>query len=152
MIKLINNNRGISLLEAVATLGIMTVVTFIMLQGQMQISGTMKKLVDKNYRERVATNIVNSIRDNPKIFQAHFKSYSDVEKDQLLSRDKVPLSWNKDGIFQKEDCRKCIGRAGYLIEPNGTVPGLLQLTLRVYDNDEEKKEEFNEYTMVFGVR
>ena len=146
------NNKGISLVESVAVMGIMGAVTLFMVQGQMSISGSMKKLVDKNYKERVATNIVNSIRDNPKIFQAHFRSYSRAEKDSLLSRQRMPLAWDKDGIYKKEECEECVGRAGFLIEPNGTLPGLLKLTLRVYDNNVTQQDEFNEYTMVFGVR
>ncbi|MCJ8278013.1 MAG: hypothetical protein HRT44_04940, partial [Bdellovibrionales bacterium] len=104
MIRFLMNNKGISLVESVAVMGIMGAVTLFMVQGQMSISGSMKKLVDKNYKERVATNIVNSIRDNPKIFQAHFRSYSRAEKDSLLSRQRMPLAWDKDGIYKKEEC------------------------------------------------
>ncbi|MCB0377268.1 MAG: prepilin-type N-terminal cleavage/methylation domain-containing protein [Bdellovibrionales bacterium] len=146
------NNRGSSLIEAVVAMAIISIIIVVMAQVLISMESTMQRILSKNYNEKVAVNLINSIRNNPKVFQAHFKNYPENVKEAMLKKERMPLAWDRDGIYEVDQCLKCPGRAGFIIEPIATTPGLLKLTLRVYEIETDSLNSHRDYHMIFGAR
>lgn len=149
MIKDTIKQKGMTFIEVVMAMSLLSLVFVGLNHGFNATTGTISKVSSSDSMNKVALNYINLIRQNPKMFQVHFKPLEKEQIDEVLKKDNMVLAWDKDGVYEKEACRSCTGLIGYLIQPANSTPGLFEVHLRIYGY-RDKDYVSEDHIMIFG--
>lgn len=144
------NKKGFTLVEMMIAGGILAVVIMVTTQGMSVVFKEMRRTSELSEKRAVISNLMKSVRANPRLYQAHFISYTDQEREAKLQKDNLPLAWDSNGIYEKADCASCVGRLGIMIEPSGMVAGAFIMRMRLFDKGSNGEDIKADYYMLFG--
>jgi hypothetical protein len=151
MIKLIKNDSGFSIIEAVVALGIIGIGAYGLLEGLDSITSSKTKVDESIGLEIILAAVVDEVRSNitrEKVdFKAHENFLSLTNIDDV--KDSLKMGWNKNGI--QVDCINCAGKFGYVVSPYkvGTLlyRGLFEVSIRV-THDKLFPNRFKQYRFI----
>lgn len=134
MKSLIRNQQGISILEVLLGLAMLTLV------GSFFISGilSMKKVATdsgvKNSVYKQINDVIENIRPNVRMYQINYFT-TDKEREAALAKDKLPMAWGNGMMATAKECPGCPGRYGFTIQAYPGMKGLYLVTVRLTHRD-----------------
>lgn len=144
------NQKGFTLIEMVVAGLILSSVIYVASSSFKFMFGEMKRTAELSEKRAVIANLMKTIRNNPKLYQAHFVNLSDDTRESKLQAVNSPLAWNMEGIYERSKCPSCLGLLSILIEPNPVVQGAFTLQMRVFEKKQNGAYEHSDYYMIFG--
>lgn len=151
MIKLIKNNSGFSIMEAVVGLAIIGLGASGILTGLDSITTNKSKVNKSIGLEVILSGVVDEVRSNIMREKVDFRAREEFLNLTVLEDVKasLKLGWNQNGI--DADCTSCKGRIGYVVTPYkvGTLlyRGLYEVNIRV-THEEILPNRFNQYRFI----
>jgi len=151
MIKLLKNEIGFSIMEAVVGLAIVGLGASGILTGIDTLNSSKIKVDESIGLEVILASVVDEVRSNIMREKVDFRA-----KEEFLDLSSLPdvknslkMGWNKGGI--NPDCTSCKGRIGYVVTPYrvGTLlyRGLYEVNIRV-THDEIFPNRFKQYRFI----
>lgn len=128
------NNRGLSILEALLGLAMLTLVGSFFISGMMGMKKVAKDTGTKNSLYKQINDVIENIRPNVRMYQINYIS-TDDERDRALAVDKLPMAWGNGSISTAEKCPACPGRYGFVIQAYPQMKGLYLVTVRMSHKD-----------------
>ena len=151
MIKLIKNNSGFSIMEAVVGLAIIGLGASGILTGLDSITTNKSKVNESIGLEVILSGVVDEVRSNIMREKVDFRAREEFLNLTVLEDVKasLKLGWNQNGV--DADCTSCKGRIGYVVTPYkvGTLlyRGLYEVNIRV-THEEILPNRFNQYRFI----
>ena len=135
---ILKNNRGVSLIEVVISMGIVGVAVTLYIGANRSTSDLASRAETQTVLQKNIVNYVESISSDVGFYQVNYNNQEDFDNindpDQLM--DILPIAWNKNIIASVEECPTCRGRMGYSISPlEGQYRGLFTLRFKVLHPD-----------------
>lgn len=148
---LIQNNRGVTFIEAIVGFALVGVVSLIFVGGMVYLRNTTKDTVLMSTADKQIIDIAENIKSGVENYQINFNYDAPVE--DLLEIKKLPMAWGNGMTSLKEDCDGCPGTYGYLIQPFESYRGLYKVTLRMtHVSWTAKGEPYRDYIFVVSAR
>lgn len=152
--KLLKNQAGVTMLEIVFALGILTVGTYIVVKGVDNMQDMTRDTRNMSSTERQIAMIVDNIRTSLGQYQINF-TYDKKSRDEELELAKLPMEWDAGTERPlSEDCKtknQCMGgRYGFVVQPIEQYRGLYMITLRMTHTS--WPEKYRDYEFLVTVQ
>ncbi|HEX7673085.1 MAG TPA: hypothetical protein VF412_02885 [Bdellovibrio sp.] len=132
--KQLKNKNGLSILEALLGLAMLTLVGSFFISGMMGMKKVAKDSGTKNSLYKQINDVIENIRPNVRMYQINYAG-TDEERDRALAVDKLPMAWGNGTISTAKECPGCPGRYGYVIQAYPNMKGLYLVTVRMSHKD-----------------
>lgn len=130
----IKNNRGLTILESLLGLAMLTLVGSFFISGTMTMRKVARDSGTKDALYKQINDVIENIRPNVRMYQINY-SPTDEERAEALALDKLPMAWGNGSIEAKETCPGCPGRYGFVIQAYPGLKGLYLVTVRLSHQD-----------------
>ena len=138
------NHRGMSVIEGLVGLAIVLTTSFVFVGGISQIQKITQNTFVLSASERQIHSIAENIKAGVDSYQINFDSSLNI--DMALPPDNLPMAWSNTIITSRENCSRCPGTYGYVIQPLSDYRGLYQVTLRMTNT--AWSEPYRDYVFV----
>lgn len=151
--KILKNQRGFSLIEAVVALGLFGAGIYGVFEGIDMIGSQKNKAYDKIDLEIILSSTLEEIRSNISLEKIDFQAKSEFLDLSTYSdvRDSLVMRWDKNGITTAAGCGGCKGRLGYVVTPykvgDLSFNGLYFVNVRV-THDDLFPNQFRQYKFI----
>ncbi|MEK2646138.1 hypothetical protein [Bdellovibrio sp. BCCA] len=133
---LLKNNKGISIIESLLGLAMITLVGSFFISGVLGMKKIAKDSGTKNSVYKQINDVIENIRPNVRMYQINYVQ-TDEERNNALALDKLPMAWGNGKLEPKETCPGCPGRYGFVIQAYPGIKGLYLVTVRLSHKDWE---------------
>ncbi|AHI06467.1 hypothetical protein BDW_09835 [Bdellovibrio bacteriovorus W] len=130
----LKNNRGLTILESLLGLAMLTLVGSFFISGTMTMRKVARDSGTKDALYKQINDVIENIRPNVRMYQINY-SPTDEERAAALALDKLPMAWGNGSIETKETCPGCPGRYGFVIQAYPDLKGLYLVTVRLSHKD-----------------
>ncbi|XGC79882.1 hypothetical protein ACES2L_11130 [Bdellovibrio bacteriovorus] len=134
MKSILKNQKGISILESLLGMAMITLVGSFFISGTLSLKKVAKESTTKNSLYKQINDVIESIRPNVRMYQINYLG-TDQERNNALALDTLPMAWGNGLITTAEKCRACPGRFGYVIQTYPGMKGLYLVTVRLSHKD-----------------
>lgn len=126
---------GYTYIEAIAAVGILSVISYGIYSGVVYLSSQTHRVINISTKDKAMSALLSTIRTNVDLFQINY-DLTPAAMEQLLAVNNLPQAWSTNaGITDVKNCPTCPGRIGYVVQPVGGIRGLLQVTVRITNKE-----------------
>lgn len=137
--KFLSNRSGFTLPEIMAALATFSIVVAAQTTVWLGAKRALNRVESVGQKDVMRNRFIQDVHAQVNGYQINFLSTVDAEQD--LENDKLPMAWNTNDVFVKEDCEFCLGRSGYIVQPfalptdQETYRGMYRMVLRIYHKE-----------------
>lgn len=140
MKNLARNQQGLSILEVLLGLAMITLVGSFFISGILSMKKVAVNTGTRNALYKQINDVIENIRPNVRMYQVSYFE-TDEEREEALNPDTLPMAWG-DGIISTRDlCPGCPGRYGYVIQSYPGISGLYLVTVRLTHREWARSDE-----------
>lgn len=134
MKNLARNQQGMSILEVLLGLAMITLVGSFFISGILSMKKVATDSGTKNSLYKQINDVIENIRPNVRMYQINYFT-TDREREEALNPEKLPMAWGNGMMSTKEQCPGCPGRYGFVIQAYPGMKGLYLVTVRLTHKD-----------------
>ncbi|KYG61763.1 hypothetical protein ACLWBD_11970 [Bdellovibrio sp. HCB117] len=134
MMSQLKNQKGISILESLLGMAMITLVGSFFISGTINMRKVAKESGTKNSLYKQINDVIENIRPNVRMYQINY-STSDKSRSEALALDKLPMAWGNGKILPAKECSECPGRYGFVVQASPEFKGLYLVTVRMSHKD-----------------
>lgn len=134
MMKLASNQKGMSILEVLLGLAMITLVGSFFISGILSMKKVAMDSGTKNSLYKQINDVIENIRPNVRMYQINYFT-TDKERENALSPGDLPMAWGNGMMSTAKDCPGCPGRYGFVIQAYPGMKGLYLVTVRLTHRD-----------------
>ncbi|MFM6929285.1 MAG: hypothetical protein ACKOX6_12535 [Bdellovibrio sp.] len=136
--KIIANNGGMSLVEALLGFALIAVVASSFTSGILAIKKMQSSTEGDQLLNKQVNDIIESIRPNLKMYQLSYDNSK--PNSERLDLATLPMAWGNGLQMKASDCSSCPGRFGYVIQSYEGYYGVYLVTVRFSHRDWSTKK------------
>lgn len=153
---LVNNQKGQTIVESLVGLGLISVIGLAFSGGMVALRNATKTSVVMSSTERQINDIAENIKAGVENYQVNYNfdtAGTTTNLDKALDYQNLPMAWDNEITTSRDNCPKCAGTYGYIIQPLEAYRGLFQVTLRLTHKDwAAHGEKYRDYTFVVSAK
>ncbi len=130
-VKVINSNRGFTILESLVGIGLLGILLSISISSVQQVKKISQSTNVSESSDKQILQIIENVRSSMNSFKATYDYYDEAKAESLLADDKLAMAWDTNTNTTVEKCPTCNGRYGYVLQPYEKFRGLFILTLKI---------------------
>lgn len=134
MMKLASNQKGMSILEVLLGLAMITLVGSFFISGILSMKKVAMDSGTKNSLYKQINDVIENIRPNVRMYQINYFT-SDKERENALNPGDLPMAWGNGMMSTAKECPGCPGRYGFVIQAYPGMKGLYLVTVRLTHRD-----------------
>lgn len=131
---LASNQKGISILEVLLGLAMITLVGSFFISGIVNMKKVATDSGTKNSLYKQINDVIENIRPNVRMYQINYFT-SDKERENALATERLPMAWGNGIMSTAKECPGCPGRYGFVIQAYPGLKGLYLVTVRMTHRD-----------------
>ncbi len=132
----ISNSKGMTLIELIVALALGIVIVVLAASSLQSINKIHSKVSVQVIENKQMNLILKNVRKGLAQHQIQYKLNTQYGVDkEKLQRDNLYYAWDKSIVTEKENCKTCPGRMGYVISPHPTLKGMYVAYLRFTHKD-----------------
>lgn len=129
MMKTLRNQKGITILETLLGLAMITLVGSFFISGALSMKKVAKDSGTKNSVYKQINDVIENIRPNVRMYQINYFQ-TDEARSLALAPGKLPMAWGNGYSTEAVNCKSCPGRYGFVIQAYPGMKGLYLVTVR----------------------
>ncbi len=126
----LKNNRGLSIIEVLMTLGIIVIFGGVISGGLSHLFTQKSRLDSSNSESAQVNQIIENIRGSTADYEITY-DYTDQGRENALAVENLPMAWDVGVHTKAANCENCLGRYGFVIQQYQGLRGLYLVTLRM---------------------
>ncbi|AHZ85225.1 hypothetical protein Bb109J_c2537 [Bdellovibrio bacteriovorus] len=134
MMKVASNQKGMSILEVLLGLAMITLVGSFFISGILSMKKVAMDSGTKNSLYKQINDVIENIRPNVRMYQINYFT-TDKERENALNPGDLPMAWGNGMMSTAKDCPGCPGRYGFVIQAYPGMKGLYLVTVRLTHRD-----------------
>ena len=143
---MIRSQKGMTMVEIL--IGI-TVLSVVMLAGVSAFVSAKKGVHNTKMKLQSKKNVsavVDSVMANSSMFVRHFRVLRIDERERLMQYETATIAFDEEKVYPLAQCKHCVGRIAYLLEPHPDLPGTYIVNMRVFVDE----QTHNSYRFLSG--
>lgn len=147
VVRRLYNQKGVTLIEALISLALITVVVMSVTNSLRMADQFFSKAKLKRDRDQIVSSTLQGVLQNISLYQKNYQ-LTDQAREALLAESKLPFAWSENVFTTVDQCPTCPGRVGYIIEPLPNMGGLNQVTVRI--TNKNLFQGFQQYVFILS--